>query len=378
MRRRLVLLTLTFILVLVVGFVGAAWYYAEVLKSDALEVKHPAPNYNVTVTAITEATITLSSEGSGDWRRPGTYGLVWPGGYAQIGIIRASDDNEVTRDVQPLQGLPAVGDHVKVDRFAFPDDPQTAFGLPFENVRYSSQGGEFGAWLLAADPNRWAILIHGRQATRAETLRALRPIHELGFTEMAIEYRNDEGAPASEDGYYDFGETEWRDVEGAVSYAIEHGAGQIVLVGFSMGGGASVAFLERSQFASRVSAVVLDAPLTDFGATIDYKASQRNLPGLLTSAGKWLVTHRFGVDWGERNFLDHSDLLKAPILLFQGTDDDTVPVETSDRLAELRPDLVTYVKVEGGAHVGSWNIDPAQYERVLRDFLEASVPVSRP
>ena len=60
----------------------------------------------------------------------------------------------------------------------------------------------------------------------------------------------------------------------------------------------------------------------------------------------------------------------APILLFHGTADATVPVATSDALAAARPDLVkTYERVPGAGHVRSWNLAPVRYEQDVRAFL---------
>ena len=70
----------------------------------------------------------------------------------------------------------------------------------------------------------WAIMVHGRGATRQEGLRAVRPARELGLTSLLISYRNDGLAPSAQDGRYGLGSTEWRDVEAAIEFALAHGA----------------------------------------------------------------------------------------------------------------------------------------------------------
>ena len=82
-----------------------------------------------------------------------------------------------------------------------------------------------------------------------------------------------------------------------------------------------------------------------------------------------LATLRFGIDWNRVDYLSRAQSLNVPILLFHGDDDPTVPVATSDALAGLRPDLVTYHRVSGAGHVRSWNSDPAAYEEAVRDFV---------
>jgi pimeloyl-ACP methyl ester carboxylesterase len=360
-------------LVGLLAFGGGSWYFANTLESDALAVVRRPPNYNLAVADVSDTTVTLTGEGEGDWRRPGTWGLEWDGGYAQVSTIRDSGEGRITRDLRVIEGSLQPGARVRIDRFAFPGDPMRAFGLAFTDITYRSGTAELPAWLVAGRPDTWAIFVHGRAATRAEALRLLPTVHELGITEMVITYRNDLGAPPSEDGYYDFGETEWRDVEAAIAHAVANGAERVVLVGYSMGGGASAAFLERSALSGKVVAAVLDAPLVDFGSTIDFKADRANVPGPLTRFAKYIGSFRFGIDWDARNYLDDADRLGIPILLFHGTADDTVPPETSDRLAALRPDLVTYLRVEDAPHVGSWNMDPRGYEAAVREFL-AGIP----
>ncbi len=187
---------------------------------------------------------------------------------------------------------------------------------------------------------------------------------------MVITYRNDVEAPASADGFYRYGQTEWRDLEAAADYAIQHGADELVLVGYSMGGAIVTNFLFESPLAERVRAVIFDAPMLDFGAIFDREAGERGLPGVLTAVSKLIVGFRFDVDWDELNYLKRADELAVPILLFHGDDDPTVPVSTSDALAEARPDIVTYVRAAGVGHVRSWNADATAYEASVRGFLE--------
>ena len=54
-----------------------------------------------------------------------------------------------------------------------------------------------------------------------------------------------------------------------------------------------------------------------------------------------------------------------------GASDPTVPVATSDALAQARPDIVQYVRFEQAAHVRTWNLDRQAYENRLRAFLQA-------
>ncbi len=61
--------------------------------------------------------------------------------------------------------------------------------------------------------------------------------------------------------------------------------------------------------------------------------------------------------------------LDTPVLLIHGTDDERVPIETSERFAAERPDIVQFQRFVEAGHVLSWNVDVARYESLLSDFL---------
>jgi uncharacterized protein len=82
---------------------------------------------------------------------------------------------------------------------------------------------------------------------------------------------------------------------------------------------------------------------------------------------------RYGSDWYDANYLDDTSWVNQPTLVFQGTDDETVPPATSDQLAAAEPDLVTLVTTEGAGHVESWNVDPQAYHDALRAFLVGAI-----
>src|SRR5207249_8290415 len=131
-------------------------------------------------------------------------------------------------------GSPALGTPVRVDSFAFPGDPREAFGLEFDNVSFPTELGAMPAWFVPNASTTWAIFVHGQDATMRQSLRILPTLHAAGLPTLVISYRNDAGAPASTDGFYRYGATEWRDVEAAANYALAHGAEHLVLVGYSM------------------------------------------------------------------------------------------------------------------------------------------------
>ena len=201
---------------------------------------------------------------------------------------------------------------------------------------------------------------------------------DAGLPSLTITYRNDAGAPADPSGLYQFGRTEWRDLDAAVGYAAHHGAREVVLVGASMGGGIIASYLRNTPDAP-VAGVVLDSPMLDFGETVSYGAEQEPLPVLghvpapLTWTAKQFTSLRYGVDWNATDYLDDTSWLDVPALVVHGSADTTVPLRTSEQLKASRPGLVSLVVVPQAEHVESWNVDPDAYDEVVARFLRSPV-----
>ncbi len=369
-RRRLALGLGSVAVMLVVAALAFSWFYAVQIENGALRVKTDPPEFQVEVMALGAGRITLRSPLTTDPREePETMGIEGPSGYGRVGEILEIDGVTAVRRYAPLEGSLAVGHMVRYDRAAYPGDPQRAHGIAFDEVMFASPAGELAAWYVDGAEGTWAIFVHGKGAPQGEALRMLPVMVDAGLPSLVITYRNDAGAPEDPSGYYQYGLTEWEDLKAATQYAIACGADDLVLVGYSMGGGIVASFLYSSPKASRVVGVILDSPMLDFEATIDLAAQRRNVPVLLTAAAKRIASLRFDVDWGALNYLDRADELSTPVLLFHGSGDKTVPVGTSETLANSLPDLVTYVSFDAATHVGAWNSDPEKYETAVREFI---------
>ncbi|MEX0762593.1 MAG: alpha/beta fold hydrolase [Dehalococcoidia bacterium] len=352
------------------------WYYAGEIEAAGFRVVHEERALNVEVVEVGEGTITLEAEvGDSPLVDPALWGLDAANGYGHLGEIISADTplepggQTVTRQFELIRGTVSAGDQARLDRYVFNSDPEGAHGIPFDNVVINGPLGELPAWYVDGDEDTWAILVHGRTGTRAETLRMLPPVVDAGLPALIISYRNDEVSPLDPSGYYQYGLTEWEDLEAAARYALDNGAENLVLMGFSMGGSIATQFLYESELAEEVAGVFLDSPMLDMTSTLELGAEQRGVPGFITNIAKVFSTIRSGVDWAALDYLSRADELDAPILLVHGNADAVVPVSTSDRLAEERPDIVEYIRFVGAQHVGSWNMDQERYESELHRFL---------
>ena len=370
MRRWLLRIFATLLVLVAAGVGGVGWYYS----GEILNVVEPGdPEYDTTVVTAGDDQVVLEDTAAA--RSPGVWGLGLPEGYARVGDVAATGAEGVERPLTPVDGVAEAGSPADIDSYAYPSDPARA-DFDFEVTERVIEGplGDQPGWFVQGDPSRWAILVHGRAGGRHECFRLLPVLAELGWTSLCASYRNDPGTPADPDGIYRQGATEWIDVEAAVAHARDNGAESVILVGYSMGGQITANFLRRSSLAERVDAVVWDSPLLDWGPVIAAGAEERGVPSWLVPLGMEASEMRAGVDYAALNQIRHADEFTHPILLLHGDADATVPLSVSERFAAARPDLVTFEQFPGAGHVQSWNLDTERYETAVRDFLTTHTP----
>jgi pimeloyl-ACP methyl ester carboxylesterase len=353
-------------LVLVVGGAATAvgWYYSD----EILNVTRSLPDYPIKIVDVRENLVVIDGEGADD---PQIQGLEWDGGYARLSAGAEPTDDGYLREFVPFPDVPVPGAPARLHFYAAPDDLAAITDLDVQEVTFDAELGELDASYVAGEGDaaaRWVIFVHGRGADQAETFRLLPVVADLGYSTMAIDYRNDEGAPADPDGRWGLGWTEAADLTAAVEYARDNNAEDVVLVGYSMGG-AIVGNYLRTSGDDHVAGVIYDSPVLSWTDTINYEAADRGLPTFLTPLASAAIRVRAGISLAELDQVRRAEDLTVPVLLIHGTGDETVPVATSDEFAEARPDLVTYVRPEGAGHVQAWNSHQRIYEDAVTTFL---------
>lgn len=345
--------------------IGAAlsWHFS----SQVIVPDHSPWAAGVEIVDFSDDRIELEREEA--TARPGVYGLVWDGGHAVVGPIVATSDETVTRRLSDVRGYLTADTDAGIDGQAYAGDPGEALGLPYREVAIRGELGPLPAWLVPGRSRTWAIVVHGHNGDRQNGLEVTPGLHRAGLPALLVSYRNDPGVAPSPDGHHHLGLTEWQDVDAAASYALRHGARRLVLVGISMGGAVAGRFMAESPRAGRVDALVLDAPVLDWRETLEFNAAAMGLPELAAVPLRWAIGLRIDVDWDALDYESYLEDFDLPILLFHGADDELVPEETSEELAEALPGRVTYFEVPRADHVQAWNVAPAPYERRLRRFL---------
>jgi uncharacterized protein len=368
---------------------GLATYFARAVVTPN---RTRAANLEILAVVRTADGLEVILPANEDTTVPGTYGLFFDGGrgHARIGAIRSYVPREgtVQREVEQVYA----GDLATATRgwwsgSLYPSP--SAAGLPEEEVQIPVEGGIAPAWLVRAEPatRTWAIMVHGRGATRLEGLRGVRAAQALGLTSLLISYRNDGEAPDAADNRYGLGMTEWQDVEAAIEYALAAGAEDVVLFGWSMGGAISLQAADRSVHRRVIRALVLDGPVIDWVDVLAHQARVNRIPAAAGRFGLWLLSNAAGrkltglaapLDLKSMNWVSRADQLRIPTLVLHSEDDEFVPFGPSAELAEKNPLIVTYEPFQHARHTKEWNVDPERWEHVVEMWLGAVLRRSRP
>ncbi|MGC5567425.1 alpha/beta hydrolase [Streptomyces sp. FR-108] len=360
---------------LAVAVAGAAGVAAGRFAGDAALKAGPdrplptEPRLTVHATAAGQITLTRALASG----RPGVYGLGGHDSHAVVGPLLAgaahTADTVVRRLERVTHGTPEPGDKVWFTPGLHVGDPGTALGLPFTDVDIPGELGTLPAWFVPAARDTWVITVHGLGTTREHPLNLMEFLHHQQFPVLGLAYRGDAGAPRSPDGLNHFGETEWRDLDAAIRFAVRHGAERVVLHGWSTGATMALRAAGHSGLRERISGLVLDSPVLSWETTLRALARARRTPGALLPLAVRAAQGRTGLGRDRDEGAADPVRLKVPTLLLHGPDDTVAPWGLSRRLADHRPDLVTLHTVHDAPHGAMWNADPAGYEEALRRFL---------
>jgi len=367
----------------IVGAAAVATAALGVIVARRVIVPPSRREENVAIRAVDLDAGLIELDATPDTRLPGDYSFWFTheSGHARIGEIVAQTPTSVTRRILGVDsGDLAAGKRGRLTGWFYltPRD----LGVDFEDVAIATPLGDAPAWLIPWGPGgpgiRWAIHVHGRAVRRPETLRAVPVFREAGYTSLVVSYRNDGEAPRSADFRYALGDREWLDVDAAMRYAVGRGATEIVLVGWSMGGATVLQALTRSAERARVAGVMLESPVVDWIAALDFQVSLRKLPLFVRSFVVLLYKSRWGrvftglaepLDIDRLDFVTRARELDTPVLILHSDDDGFVPAIASRALAVARPDIVTYEAFEVARHTKLWNYDQDRWNRRILTWL---------
>ncbi|MFS2076078.1 alpha/beta fold hydrolase, partial [Curtobacterium sp. CT11-133] len=291
----------------------------------------------VPIHAVDPVRRTVTLERTADTELQGRYSLWFGGGtgHMRVGEVLGTTDTTVTRRIIAIDaGDPTAARRGRWGGWFYLTPGE--LDVPVEDIDVPTPNGPAPAWVVRADdPDApWAVLVHGRGVTRAETIRAVPVFRAAGYSVVLASWRNDGVAPRSVDGRYGLGSTEWEDIDAVLRWLAGQGASSVVLMGWSMGGAVVLQTLLRSAFADLVDGVVLESPVVDWHAVLKSQSQLLRLPRPVRKVAQRLlrtpVLHRLTglrqpVDLRQLDMVARADELHVPILLMHSDDDGFVP-----------------------------------------------------
>ena len=394
------------IILIFIGLGGAGWFFSGVTYEVGLnpEFENTAEvgvaEDRVVIEDISEKTISLNvqEEMWGVMLEDGIYGVLGENGSAVVSSIISLEGDVITREILQINGELEIGERVssssllKIENGKYSilgtndyegiDEsgkytPKSVSNTDYEYIEYESDLGMFPAYLTSKGETGVVIFVHGfRGAFERDFTAMLRApdFENLGYRSMIISYRNDANAPKDPSGLYQYGVTEWIDLDNAIKYVEQNiNPDKIVLWGTSGGGGPVTSWLQNNPDSDRVDGIIFEAPVISFWESVEVNGKARYpfLPELFFPYIKLFTEIRYGVDFDTMDFRDALVKSEVPVLLFHGDDDEWVPVDMSDYIADNRRTNFTYIRMSNVGHVTSWNADPVRYIFEIEKFLES-------
>lgn len=221
-------------------------------------------------------------------------------------------------------------------------------------------------WIPQADPSAPVVLyLHGTFRNLFQNGPKIRPIHNAGFSVLAVDYRGwGESTPItpSESSIMADAEVAWEALRSLAPHAQHR-----VIYGHSMGSGVAVELAQRHGTPPRYGALVLEAAFTSMP---DVAQDHSLLASVLAG---WLSDEQFAS-------IDKIGHITPPKWILTGDQDRTVPTHHSLRLCQAAQPPCTLVVFPGGSHSRLHSEFPERYAAVwqtIRQALNATPPAAQ-
>lgn len=319
-------------------------------------------------------------------KAPGDFAVFDPASesYTRVSEVVLIDEDQkfVERRIEPpASGPERLGPLVDwtPDVFFTP----SALGRRYEEVNVPTSYGTAPAWLFKGkNPDVWVIHIHGSWTYRAIMFRDVHAFSPLGFTSLVPSFRSDpEVSPPQAESSH-LGQTEWRDVESAVAYAVAHGARRIILSGWSMGGTIALLTAERSAYKDQIAGIVLVGPVTSWRKAITAGAARAGVPAvgaglvlrlLQTPLFAKLVGLEEAIAFDALEWADVAGRVTVPTLVLHSKADQEVPWENSAAFQRANPGMVTLITLPEAHHTQEWNASPSAFSSELTGWVSKMI-----
>lgn len=229
-------------------------------------------------------------------------------------------------------------------------------GLEYEDVYFrTADGYKLHGWFIPGPSDFTLLWFHGNAGNIGHRVKNIELIHRnLGANILIFDYRGyglSEGSP-SEAGLY-------LDGEASIDYLLKRqhrdGAPEgIVLFGRSLGGAVAV----KMASSHSVRAIILESSFTSISALREHV-----YPFLPDMVVKRLLEARY-------DSLSLMNILRAPLLVIHGDQDDSVPIEMGKKLYKAANVPKKFHTVKGADHNNTYIAGGVDYFLIMKKFIE--------
>jgi alpha-beta hydrolase superfamily lysophospholipase len=152
-------------------------------------------------------------------------------------------------------------------------------------------------------------------------------------------------------------------------------------MGWSMGGAISLQASLRSTLADRITGIILESAVVDWGSVLEFQADAGRIPVFVRRAAIAAISNGWGrsltglqtvVNFSALDMVERSGELTKPMLVMHSDDDGFVPSDAARELAVRRSDLATFVPFRTARHTKLWNFDESRWTTAIRDWLDGN------
>ncbi|NGZ77466.1 alpha/beta hydrolase [Saccharibacillus alkalitolerans] len=255
-------------------------------------------------------------------------------------------------------------------------NPKQAVNMDYKDVTFPAADGSriMQGWYIPADDaesKKTIVLSHGYGANREETWIPMYDIanyaHRLNFNVIMFDYGfASHGSKEVATG----GKKETQQLLGAVQYAKQNGAEQVVVWGFSMGGGTA---LQSALISDDIDAMILDSAFLLQPDTL-YHNIRQNIslprhPSLEILQMLFPILNGTSLHQIPYREVEQKDY-PIPIFFIHGTEDTKAPYQIAEQLAanQTNPNSRSWI-VQNSHHELIFREHPREYLRRVSNFL---------
>jgi fermentation-respiration switch protein FrsA (DUF1100 family) len=245
------------------------------------------------------------------------------------------------------------------------DDTPLRLGIPYQAITLTTRDGlKLAAWYTPSQNGTLVLVAHGYGAKRSAEIYALFARHGYGVLAWDMRAHGESEGELCTVGYAEAG-----DVETALDYALSQpGIERVAAWGESMGGVATILAAARRP---EIEALVTDSAFTALEDELELRVP---IP-LLRPLIRFFAEQEAGGSIQSVRPVDQIGRLSPrPVFIIQGLADQSIPLDSGQRLYEAAGEPRLVWQEEGIGHVEMYTAQPSEYEARVIAFLDEALP----